>query len=131
MADASLGRKEVDKSSPGASDSEDYLKSTTAKNSKRSLGKRDSGYLSPGTPELATPSKTRSLHLGVPVRSQSSPTAQESSSPCSELKMPVRQSSQEQQQQQQQQQLPALKKNRPVKRQHSLDSSQAEVSESE
>lgn len=128
MADAFLRHQEVDKSSPGAPEYK-----TSAINSKRPLQKRDSGYLSPVTPELATPpSKTRSLHLGAqpPVRSQSTPAAvfQES---CSEVSMPVpRQSSPEEQQQQQ---LPAsagrpmMKKK--LAKQYSLpESNQTEVS---
>ncbi len=95
MADAFLRQLDIDKVSREEAAN---LKST---GNKRTLQKRDSGYLSPGitpgvTPDAATtPSKNKFLHLEVQppaVRSLSSPAA-----PClpSALEMPVPQDNQQ------------------------------------
>ena len=96
MADAFLRQLDVVQVSRDASEEAVNLKST---GSKRTLQKRDSGYLSPGitpgvTPDAATtPSKSKSLHLEVQpaVRPLANPFLP------SALEMPVPQDKQEQQ----------------------------------
>lgn len=142
MANASLIPKPNDKSSVTVALDQEDLKATGAINSKRPLGKRDSGFLSPGTPDFTTSScsKPKSLYLAASDQSRSTVCQEESSTTELESEMPVRQREEQQtpppppQQQQHQQQLPASSgrplKKKVVQRQHSLptESSQAEVS---